>query len=65
MRFLAPVTFAAISGVVLWKLFATLILPFLALMFGLMMSVVKAALIIAVIYFVFSMIRKRREEASV
>jgi uncharacterized membrane protein len=65
MRFVAPVAVAAISGVVLWKLFATLLLPLLGLVFGLMMSVMKIVLIVAVIYFIVSTMRKRREEASV
>jgi hypothetical protein len=65
MRFVAPVAVAAISGVVLWKLFATILLPLLGLVFGLMMSVMKLVLIVAVIYFIVSMMRKRREEASV
>jgi len=65
MRFVAPVAVAAISGVVLWKLFATIFLPLLGLVFGLMMSVMKLVLIVAVIYFIISMMRKRREEASV
>jgi hypothetical protein len=64
MRFVAPVAVAALSGVVLWKLFATIVLPLLGLLFGLMMSVMKIVLIIAVIYFIVSMMRKRREEAS-
>jgi hypothetical protein len=62
---MAPVAVAAISGVVLWKLFATILLPLLGLMFGLMMSAMKLVLIVAVIYFIISMMRKRREEASV
>jgi hypothetical protein len=65
MRFVAPVAVAAISGVVLWKLFATIVLPLLGLVFGLMMGVMKLVLIVAVIYFIISMMRKRREEASV
>jgi uncharacterized membrane protein len=65
MRFVAPVAVAAISGVVLWKLFATILLPLLGLVFGLMMGVMKLVLIVAVIYFIVSMMRKRREEASV
>jgi hypothetical protein len=64
MRFLAPVAVATLSGIVLWKLFATILLPLLGVVFGLMMSVFKLVLIVAVIYFIVSMIRKRREEVS-
>ena len=64
MRFLAPVAIATLSGVVLWKLFATILLPLLGLVFGLMMGLFKLILIIAVIYFIVSMMRKRRDEAQ-
>ncbi len=64
MRFAAPVALFTLSGIVLWKLFATILLPLLGLLFGLMMSAVKIVLIVAVIYFVVSMMRKRRDEAS-
>jgi uncharacterized membrane protein len=64
MRFLAPVAVATLSGIVLWKLFATILLPFLGLVFGLMMGLFKIVLIVAVIYFIVSMMRKRRDEAQ-
>ncbi|MSR20906.1 MAG: hypothetical protein EXR91_08005 [Gemmatimonadetes bacterium] len=64
MRFLAPVTVAALSGVVLWKLFAMIVLPLLGVMLGLIASAAKLALIAAVIFFIYSMIRKRRDEAN-
>jgi hypothetical protein len=65
MRTLAPVAFAAISGVVLWKLFATILLPMLGVLLGLVGATLKFALIAAVAYFIYAMIRKRREEAEV
>lgn len=65
MRTFAPVAFAAISGVVLWKLFATIMLPFLAVVLGLLGTVLKFALIAGVGFFIYSMIRKRRDEAQV
>ena len=64
MRFLAPVAVATLSGVILWKLFATILLPFLGMLFGLMMGLFKLVLIVAVIYFIISMMRKRRDEAQ-
>ena len=64
MRYLAPVGIAAISGVILWKLLATIVLPLLGLLFGLFAAAVKVALIVAVGFFIYSLIRKRREEAS-
>jgi hypothetical protein len=64
MRFLAPVAVATLSGVILWKLFATILLPLLGMVFALMMGFFKVILIVAVIYFVISMMRKRRDEAQ-
>lgn len=64
MRTLAPVAFAAISGVVLWKLFATLLLPVLGMLLGLFATVLKFALIAGVVFFIYLMVRKRREEAQ-
>ncbi len=64
MRYLAPVTVAALSGVVLWKLFAMIVLPLLGVVLGLIASAAKLAMIAAVIFFLYSMIRKRRDEAS-
>lgn len=64
MRYLAPVGIAAISGVILWKLLATLVLPLLGILFGLFLTAMKFALIAAAIFFIYSMIRKRRDEAS-
>jgi hypothetical protein len=64
MKTFAPVAFAAISGVVLWKLLATLLLPVLGILIGLFATVMKFALIAGVIYFIYSMVRKRRDEAQ-
>jgi uncharacterized membrane protein len=64
MKFLAPVAVATLSGVILWKLFATILLPLLGMFFALMMGFFKVILIVAVIYFIISMMRKRRDEAQ-
>lgn len=64
MRSLAPVALVAISGVILWKLFATLLLPFLGVMVGLIATTAKLALVVAVVFFIYAMIKKRREEAE-
>jgi 4-hydroxybenzoate polyprenyltransferase len=64
MKSFGPLAFAAISGVILWKLFATILLPMLAVVLGLVGTVLKFAFIAAVIFVVYSMIRKRREEAE-
>jgi len=64
MRSFAPLAFAAISGVVLWKLFATILLPVLAMVLGLVGTALKFVLIAAVVVAIYSMIRKRREAAQ-
>ena len=64
MRSFAPLAFAAVSGVVLWKLFATILLPMLAVVMGLVGSALKFVLIGAVIFVIYSMIKKRREAAE-
>jgi hypothetical protein len=62
MKSLVKLTVVGISGVVLFKLFATLLFPLLGLIFGLLAMTVRFALIAAVIFFVYSMIRKRKSE---
>ncbi|MEX2048451.1 MAG: hypothetical protein WEB90_02620 [Gemmatimonadota bacterium] len=64
MRPLGTVAFAAISGVVLWQLFATLFLPLLGVLIGLVVTTVKIAMVVAVGFFVYSLIKKRREQAE-
>jgi cytochrome b subunit of formate dehydrogenase len=64
MRSFGPVALVAISGVVLWKLFATLLFPLLGVVIGLVATTAKFALIVAVIFFLYSMIRRRREQAE-
>ena len=65
MRTFAPLAFTAISGVVLWKIFATIMLPFLAMLLGLVGTMVKFALIAGAAFLIYSMIRKRRYEPQV
>jgi uncharacterized membrane protein len=64
MKLFAKVAVAGISGVVLFKLFATILFPLLGLLFGLLAMTVKLAVIAAVAFFVYSMIRKRKAEAQ-
>lgn len=64
MRTFAPLAFAAVSSVILWKLFATILLPVLAVMLGLVGTALKFGLIAAVVAVIYSMIKKRREAAG-
>lgn len=61
MKTFATITVAGVAGVVLFKLVAALVFPLLGLAVGLLAMTVKFALIAAVIFFVYSMIKKRKE----
>ena len=61
MQSFTKLAFAGISGVILFKLFATVLLPLFGLFFGLLAMTVKFAMIAAVIFFVYSMVKKRNE----
>lgn len=47
-----------------FKLFAAFVLPALAVVFGLVMTIAKFALIAAVIYFVFTLFRRRSSQSA-
>ena len=64
MRTVAPVAFAAISGVILWKLFAMVLLPVVGILVGLVATAAKVAILVAIGFFVLSLIRKRRESVE-
>ena len=65
MRMFATLTVAGVAGVVLLKLLSTLLFPLLGLFVGLLAMAVKLALVAAVIFFIYSMIKKRKDEESV
>ena len=64
MRAFGTVAVAGISGVILWQLFTTILLPMLGVLLGLLAMTAKFALIAAVGFFVYSLIKKRREQAE-
>jgi hypothetical protein len=64
MRAFGTVGVAAISGVILWQLFTTILLPLLGVVVGLLAMAAKFALIAAVGFFIYSLMKKRREEAG-
>ena len=64
MRAFGTAAVAAISGVVLWQLFATILLPVLGMIVGLIVTTAKVALLAAVIFFVYSQFKKRREATA-
>jgi len=65
MRTFATLTVAGVAGVVLLKLLTALLFPLLDLFVGLLAMAVKLALVAAVIFFIYSMIKKRKEEERV
>jgi hypothetical protein len=61
MKTFASLTVAGVAGILLLKLLTALLFPLLGLFVGLLAMTVKFALIAAVIFFVYSMIKKRKE----
>ena len=61
MRTFAAVTVAGVTGVLLFKLLTALVFPILGLFIGLLVMTVKLALIAAVVFFIYSLIKKRKE----
>ena len=59
MRSFAKVAVVGVSSVVLLKLFATVFLPALGMLLGLLMLTVKVAVIAAVAFFIYSLLRPR------
>ena len=64
MRTFAVLSITGVTGILLLKLLVTMIFPLLGLLLGLVAMTVKFALIAGVIFFVYSMIRRRKEEQA-
>lgn len=65
MKSFAKLAVLGVSGIVLFKLLATIILPMLGMLIGLLGMTVKLALLVAVVFFLYSILRKRREEVEI
>ena len=61
MRTFAAITVSGAVGIVLFKLLATMFIPIFGMLLGLLAMTVKFALIAGVIFFVYSMVKKRKE----
>ena len=61
MKTFAALTVTGVAGILLFKLLTALVFPILGLFVGLLFMTVKLALLAAVIFFVYSMIKKRKE----
>lgn len=64
MKTFAALTVAGVAGLVVLKLLAALLLPMLGLLFGLVALTMKLALIAALGFFVYSMIKRGRNKAA-
>jgi hypothetical protein len=64
MKSFAKLAVAGVSGVILFKLFATLIIPLLGMLFGILALTVKLAVIAAVVFFVYSLVRKPEQDKA-
>lgn len=58
MKTFAALTVTGVAGILLFKL---LVVPLIGLFMGLLVMTVKLALLAAVIFFIYSMIKKRKE----
>ncbi len=62
MRTFATLAVAGVVGVVILKLLTALVLPLFGLVVGFVALAVKLALVAAVAFFIYSLIRKRKDE---
>jgi len=59
MKSFTRVAIIGASGIVLFKLFATVLLPMMAFFFGLIALTVKLAVVAAVVFFLWSLVKKK------
>lgn len=64
MKTFAALTVTGIAGLLLLKLLAAVLLPALGLLFGLLALTVKVAVLAAIGYFVYSMLKNGRSKAA-
>ena len=65
MKTFATLTVTGVAGVILFKLLAALIFPLLGLFLGLLGMTIKFALVAAVVFFVYSLVKKKKEADAV
>ncbi len=61
MRTFAALTVTGVAGILLFKLLTALVFPILGLFMGLLVMTVKLAILAAIVFFIYSMIKKRKE----
>ena len=62
MKSFVKLAVVGVSGVVLFKLFATILFPLLGMMLGILMLTLKIAVIAAVGFFIYSLFFKKNDE---
>jgi len=61
MRTFAALTVSGVAGMLLLKLLAAVLFPMFGVFLGILAMTVKLALIAAVVFFFYSMLKKRRD----
>ena len=64
MRTFAGLLVGGVAALVLFKLVAGLILPLIGIFFGLIAMAIKLAILVAVGYFVYTLVRNRQREQT-
>ena len=65
MKAFAALTVAGVAGLVLLKILAAVLLPVLGLVVGMVALTMKVALMAAIGFFIYSMVRKRARSSAV
>jgi hypothetical protein len=64
MRTFARVAVVGVAGFTVLKLFTTILIPALGMLFGLLALTMKIAVFAAVVYFIWSLVRPARSESD-
>lgn len=64
MRTFGALAVGGLAGIVILKLLAAMVFPIFGIMFGLVATMVKVALWVAIGYFVYTLIRGRRSQTT-
>lgn len=64
MRTFGAMALGGLAGIVILKLLAAMVFPLFGIVFGLMATMVKVALWVAIGYFVYTLIRGRRSQTT-
>jgi hypothetical protein len=65
MRTFGAMFIGGVAAIVLFKLFAMLVFPVVAIVFGLIGMAIKLALLVGIGWLVYTLVRGRRQETAV